>query len=120
MDERLIFGFLLSNVFLFVGFQRCTEYQIYSTKGHRPIRLAKLASTPWIGMTKELEGIFYDPLRHGRESLQGRRGENVHYMVEYGVLLRLLYLTMPPRSQNDLSPLLLTVNIFSRVMKSCE
>ena len=29
--------------------------------------------------------IFYDPLRHGRESLQGRRGDYVHYMVKYGV-----------------------------------
>ncbi|MDQ0899309.1 hypothetical protein QFZ80_003137 [Paenibacillus sp. V4I7] len=56
---------------------------MYSTKGHRPVPLARPASTPWKGVTKECEGN--DPLRHGSDNLQGRRGEYVQYMEIYGL-----------------------------------
>ena len=67
------------------------------------------------------EGMIgqYDPLRHGRESLQGRRGECTLYGKIWS-LATLLYFTMPSRSHNDLNSFHLTVNLISRVMKSCE
>ena len=52
----------------------------------------------------------YDPLRHGRESLQGRRGECTLYGKIWSST-RLLYLTMPSRSQNGLNSFHLTVNL---------